>query len=503
LQRYVAATQQTRAVTVLLPFLPEELVNAGVPRAAALLLVKHLGGTRVLQQPDRATPAAAIGRLFGGAAIENDDRDAWLLFPTSRDLRRIAAPVRPVSALIKRFADAAWGRAKRHGRTKFFKLPIKQVVITVAGKRPIRLPLTTDRHGETVVLARLIDAAVANRAQWSIELTVGNEQHGIATLPLQHSALMARRATMAAQDYTTLRGFLLWELPDLLATKLLGRRKAPTARRLQPLTAKTNPMPTYTLTEEMVRGLEPGKYRPYTAGAHVEPGDPDASHGLFIYRKKVEGSPPQVVSAKRLATWLLARDYGRLLRAVGRGEIAVTPDVSPQPKASENPMRRNPTGYFDPPMTDWDFYSDDIFPPDRSVPTNRRNPRRGRRVRRMSPEQRELLSRIGKRAYAIMREKGCDLGLAMRQAWAEARGAVTNPYDWEEEAEPTRWPQHSQWQQVAGAYPPAFAMPPVNRRNPKYDVRRVCQLAKQLKATRGLDHSTAMKLAWKQVKGGR
>jgi len=46
-------------------------------------------------------------------------------------------------------------------------------------------------------------------------------------------------------------------------------------------------------------------------------------------------------------------------------------------------------------------------------------------------------------------------------------------------------------------------MPPVNRRNPKYDVRRVCQLAKQLKATRGLDHSTAMKLAWKQVKGGR
>jgi len=374
LGRYVKETAQQQLPAVFIPLLPGPLVTAGMPKAAALWLVQRLGGTRVLQARLFSSPSAALGRVFGGAALDSNGDASWFYYPDYYDLRQIAGPVRSLAPLLKHLARGAY--RGRHPGGREFTLPIRAAALTLQGKR-VRLPVDVNDF------AGQLDRAVSDKTAWSLHLDVGDAR-GEGSVDLQHSILSRERGSSQRRDYTTLRGFTLWELPDLLATQLSPKRTK--------------------------RG---SRLRPFA------PTQKNPSSGETTMGKKNSSWPLDALS-----------------------------DI------------------------DSYYFSDDVFPPERSIPVNRRNPRKkkkaaakkarkpaARKARKvtMPAARKAQLSRVMKKAHAIIREQGCDMGKAMRAAWKSE--GKKNPR--------VKWPRYDRYQQVAGAYAPTIEYPPVNRRNPK------------------------------------
>jgi len=169
-----------------------------------------------------------------------------------------------------------------------------------------------------------------------------------------------------------------------------------------------------------------------------------------------------------------------------------------------------PVGIFQ--QNDWYYYSDDAFPPDRSVPVNRRNPRRKGKGRKTSAKQaawRKKFGDITRLAREIQIERDCRYGDAFREARQRIEGGSRgNPGRYASSNDQrVSWPRYDEYQQVWGAYGPSVAQPPVNRRNParknsKYDMKAIGKFSKQLRR-QGYDASTAMKMAWAAAKSGK
>ncbi|MAH47890.1 hypothetical protein CMI37_18860 [Candidatus Pacearchaeota archaeon] len=412
-----------------IPVNPDKLIAAGVPKRAAKILSHALGGESVPLRHPRSSMLGRVSRILGGAPLvfpTDDWKEAEPFFSlTGVSLRSVRGEeARGVRAFI--------GQWKKRGRLPLLGAAFRQ------GGRVIPLELESRQDFQ----ARLEGLGPGE----SVLLVLGTSEDHVQ-LELQHSVLVGPQGSGPLPDYTTLRGFSLEELPAILARKVISPRRKRKGRRAQPLKAKKNPVATLTLTPEVQR-MEPGSWLPYTLGAKVVPGNPDASVGKVVYRSMKKGAQPKVVSARRLASWLKVAQYGRRISVDAKGRKAKPPIPALEEAASLNPSRRNPqmarkkypvyhseTLSGDPtlnkltdwyyPGTIWDWYEEGEYGPyNVSVPVNRRNPRKG-----MSPAARARVSRVMKRAQAIIVQQGCSMSKAMKQAWAEEKGlkAAANP----------------------------------------------------------------------------
>jgi hypothetical protein len=492
--------------TVVLPYSPAPLVKAGVPEEAAEVIAARYGGRLLFIKPKKP-PSSLVGRariFFGGALLDfrsptegaragtvGADGSAWFDF-SGVNLHSLRGPVRDLTKWISRavkWKKGGRGHPRRVGKkVRRQELPLLSFRV-VGPEGVVQVPVD---EGESAFFE---DLAAAERRPWSaVELVVGRADDA-RTIKLQHSVLTAPQGSGPLPDYTTLQGLSLQDFPGVVARLVTSPRKRRRGRqrtRSNPR-ARSNPVATYTLTAEMTEGLEPGDYRPYTPDASLE-----ARRGKFIYNSKSKGI--QVVSAKRLASWLelpLRRDLAGARRAsqdLRRAEPALELVSNPShvrksTMAKRRRTRKNPgplylssdSGlnrgskdfYF--PGTVWDYYDEGRFSPAESVPVNRRNPaKKKKKSKAPSAKQKAWqaeFKRLSAEARAWQRQKGCSL----KEAWADiyAGRATANPRARAisrgmrpRNVVGANWPRRPEYADTYGPYGHDLNLP-VNRRNPR------------------------------------
>ena len=422
--------------SVQIPHKTRPLEDAGIPRAAARFLVKKMGGTHITIRLPTAPEdyyddvLKRITRLFGDASYAKDVGDSLGFNLAGASLRRVRGPVRASPGMRKLLARLKGkSRPKRAVVQRQF-LPIRE--IRIGNKVVYPSPEETDNPlGD---LRRAVRAATKG-SRWTLFLTVGDVEP-FQTVKLQHSVLFGPKGAAYLPDYTTLRGFSLPELSSIIARKVLSEDRR--ARSDTP--AKKNPVSTVVLTPDQIEGLEVGDARLYKRGI-----TPDRD--LYIYNSKKRG--PQVVTAKRLKTWLalpFRRDAASARRMQEDERRADTPLSSTPLLVAANPRRNPPmpkyplyhdevlstdptlnrlTDYYYP-GTIWDYYEEGAFGQyNVSVPVNRRNPskRKGQK-KGLSEKSRAKFRRVATRAQQIAKASGCDFSSAMREAWREEKSGA-------------------------------------------------------------------------------
>lgn len=492
-----------------LPDSPRKLILAGVPEVAAILLVLKLAGRWVaVKKEDVFDVHEAITRIFGGYPLRvgiRDREDAYFDLGTagsSGTLRGFRGPAR--TSRIKNLVD--YYRSKAHTG----ELPVESITV-IRGNRAIGIPFNKGEAAFDVAL----EAAVQGPPSWLVRIVLGRAGAPREQIDLQHSVLAASAGTQRVPDYVELQGITLQELPRLLARQIVSPRKSRKGRQRSPYpSARSNPMPSYTLPADIKERMTPGSWLPYTLGSVVVPGNPEASSGKVVYWSTKPGAAPQVTSAARVAAWMNVAQRGQQISKLAKGEgakppIAALVETPPAslPQTLSNPARipamarrhtrRNPdtTSDFNEPFvapwekqypvysdkslstdmvlnrlseyyypgTAWDYYAEGSYGPSESSPVNRRNPRPPRTAKEKA--SRERASRVLTRAQAIAKASGCDFQAAVRAAWAEIKGqrAAANPLIYQGLDHGPYWPD-IEYEQRIGAY--GTDIIPPNRRNP-------------------------------------
>jgi len=527
---YAMSSGQPAGLPIALPPRPGPLVAAGVPPAAAKLLLKPRQGTHV-RAVARKKPASDLNErllaIFGLVPLQVNHEIAGVPQGTyfdlsGRDLRRVRSTElhrrsQPgvkdsiVDLMVQLRGPKRPKKARRP--TTRQRLYVWKVQVDYTDGRKKEIPLRS-QHGFWTAL----DAATRNRNDWTLVIDLGDKASP-RTLRLQHSVFSGPTGAAVLPDYTTLRGLALPELALALAQRLVAPRKRRRGRRQDPLSAKTNPVSTYTLTAEMTAGMKEGDARPYTPGATLDP-----PQGQFIYWSKRKG--PQVVSAARLASWAQVARRGRQIHQLATDEATLVPVThnprSPQRKttmARRRKTRRNPqmqstdlglssnrtlnkyTDWYYP-GTAWDYYEAGEYDQyNSSVPVNRRNPRRqltqkqilagfggkaaqakARSAKRNSGARKNRAYKEHSTSVHQYRDSGHkanaskamgfkhDFGISLKEAWAHVKGGTTptrgNPRRVGGSRSAGYWPRHSPYSQVLGPYGASAPLSP-SRRNPR------------------------------------
>lgn len=98
------------------------------------------------------------------------------------------------------------------------------------------------------------------------------------------------------------------------------------------------------LSSPKIKNMKPGTWIPLTFDAKVVPGRPDLSQGEVLYLSKKPGARPQVVSARRLASWLRIAEIGKKVHQLAqstRKDKAEEKEVV-EVAAANNPRRADP-----------------------------------------------------------------------------------------------------------------------------------------------------------------
>ena len=147
------------------------------------------------------------------------------------------------------------------------------------------------------------------------------------------------------------------------------------------------------------------------------------------------------------------------------------------------------------PGLDFYFFSDDVFPPNSTIPVNRRNPKKAKKAKatRKRRTARKNPSVHQRNAAAAMALKNAE-GITLKEAWAIVKG---NPH--------TSWPRYDRYQMVEGAYGPTIESPPVNRRNPKKAKKRGARKNPDAAKAMRMMHNEGitLKQAWRRIKKNR
>lgn len=488
-----------------LPESPTKLIMAGMPEEAARLLALKLGGQWVSRTKSLDfDPHEAIVRLFGGYALliggEDQPGAYFNLDSTTADLRNFRGTIR--SEAVKNLF-----RHYKRVNARSQILPVESIVL-LDGKRIIPLPL---RAGP-LAFDEALHRETSRRKNWTLRITLGQTVGPQLSVDLQHSELQAAAGEGRGTDYVDLQGLPLHELARILARQIAKPRRSRHGRRTPPFpSARSNPMPTYTLPTDIKQRMKPGSWIPYSLGAVVVPGKPEDSTGKVVYWSTKPGAEPQVTTAARVAAWMTVAEKGHKLSQLSRGADArplipalvetqeETALTNPRriPTMARHRSRRNPdtTSDFNEPFiapwekmypvysdkslstdmalnrlseyyypgTAWDYYAEGSYGPAESYPVNRRNPRPPRTAKEKAARARA--SQVLTRAQAIAKASGCDFQAAVRAAWAEIKGqrAAANPLIYQSLHPGPYWPR-VEYEQRIGAYG-TDVLPP-NRRNP-------------------------------------
>ncbi len=236
-------------LTVVIPLQPYLLLQAGVPKAAATLLVRKLGGRQVWMHPqaERLSARARFKKLFAGADITfpPPNRDTAVLDLGEADLRRLSGRLRdflPSLLALRR------------------KNPMQLILsMTSTDLRGTVTPLIPNHSEEDLELD--LEEAVQGPGQVTLVLGTPGD---LLTLKLQHSKLRPRVERDQEPDYTTLQGFSLLELPAVLAQKVVsgrrkrrGRKRGPSTRqnpKLQrtPMAKRSRKNPSHSYNDDVL-----------------------------------------------------------------------------------------------------------------------------------------------------------------------------------------------------------------------------------------------------------
>jgi hypothetical protein len=533
---YAQRTGQPDKGPVVLPARPAGLIEAGVPAAAAVALTRPRQGVRLRtlrRHKGNPTLMERFLAVFGLLALRvnhdlNGVNQGTYFDLTGRDLRRVRTKElhaktqeehpRSIVALMTQLRGPLRPKKKRTPVSQQ-RLYVWDVRVVYADGRQTSIPLTAQHE-----FWDALNYATERRKDWTLVLQVGAES-APRTIKLQHSVFFGPAGEEELPDYTTLRGLALPELAHILAQQLADPRKRRRGRQLPPLQAKTNPVPTYVLTDEMTAGMEEGDSRPYSAGATRSP-----PHGQFIYKNARGGL--QVVSAKRLLSWKRLGERNLEAKHLLAEQAASAATTNPRSLERRPKMaRRNPrkslglssnrrlnkpdlqTGLHYP-GTVWDYYELGEFQSGQStVPVNRRNPSskkkkartlsraqlaagfggkaakaRANQGRANPPKRRTSHSKSVHRykdpthkanaKLAMSYKHGANISLS--EAWGHvkagttprATGALNNPrrlgtagYASSRQHGRDYWPRHSPYSQVQGPYGASSPISPA-RRNP-------------------------------------
>lgn len=462
-----------------LPESPRRLLMAGMPEEAAQLLVLKLGGQWISRSRDQESDLhEAIVRIFGGYSLrigsEIDPNAYFDLSSRTADLRNLQGPGRreDVKKLFQLYKKLSKGSER---------LPVQRIVL-LNRRNQIILPI----HKGLSAFAERLKAETSKRRDWTLRLTLGRTIGPLLDVDLQHSELQAAAGEGRVTDYVGLQGLPLPELARVLARQTAKPRRARRGRRTSPFpSARSNPMPTYTLPPDIKQRMKPGSWIAYSLGAVVVPGRPDESTGKVVYLSTKPGAEPQVTTAARVAAWLTVAEKGHKLSQLSRGAEArplipalagqqegprllpernIEPQVTTTARAAANPRRiptmarhrsrRNPdttSDFNEPLVAPWEkmypVYSDKSLSTDMAL--NRLSeyyypgtawdyyaegsygPSESSPVNRRNPRpprsakekaSRAQASRVLTRAQQIAKASGCDFQAAVRAAWAEIKG---------------------------------------------------------------------------------
>jgi hypothetical protein len=252
----------------------------------------------------------------------------------------------------------------------------------------------------------------------------------------EHSKLKGFEALPSPADYKSLQNVSLADLPSLLVR--LARRKKRKGRQLNllsnPDSTRANQNPMTETPENSLLQLVFDKAFSDNPTLVPVPGKPGRVYWPVTKLSTVGGAKTRVplglkdVDAAQAGTWLN--------RAAGARRHPVRSISVPNSTLKENPMSNN--DYW------MRQYQQGPFGPESDIPTARRNAKgKGRKVRKarkaMSPERKALLTSVGTRTQQILaQDPSCDMSYAMSVAWDEVKKremsrtrpgrAVSNPW---------------------------------------------------------------------------
>ena len=275
------------------------LVAAGVPEAAARLLVRKQRGKNIPVEAEKPPITALITSLLGGAVLRSDEKGAWfdLSDPTFK-LSKLRGEGKALKPLLE---EAKWGKGwekktewkKEKGKPAYPKVLISSAQI---GRTPVKL---LSKLGEA--LKKL--SAKKSPQTLILKLRVPGTGGMTADFELQHSVLARREGASIRPDYTTLQGLTLRELPYVLSRKVLSPRKKRKGRQTTPLKTnpsrkpmarrkktRRNPAPLY-LSNEPLLNKDSFYYYPGTSWQYDEAGD--FGHGSSVPTNRRNPAPPK------------------------------------------------------------------------------------------------------------------------------------------------------------------------------------------------------------------
>jgi hypothetical protein len=430
----------------------EKLVREGVPEEAAKELSRKRGGAELRLKSQKPLLSASIRRIVNGdVSVLTPKGDKLLFYAEQVHLRYLPREVRPFVQEVRGFQRT---ETEKHRLSR--QIGPDGKVVRLADGTPELGPPKRKRQ-ETQQTEIYVSVSLVRASGQVVKLPVGEGKWPVAfdtlakntagvvtvrvelysprlqkslTLNLQHSKLFGEDARTGRTDYSSLEGFTLPEIAAILARKKFSPRRKLKGRTrdLYTPTAKTNPLPTFTLTPDDLKGPAISLGGRDRDGKVIPPGTqvPEMGPGTWkpygvknaIYWGTKEDADPKVVSRKRLDTWLTVARYGAKISSEARGgreEAAQQqPDSLPFPSstslATRNPsrlsLRNNPMPTFPKyeadylanashlnrateayyPGTMWDYYKRGEFGAEVAVPVNRRNPK-APKARKTSPAQ--------------------------------------------------------------------------------------------------------------------
>ena len=436
---------------ILLPQRFEPLEEAGVPPDAAKDLTRLLGGAEIPRMPVMEKLSSKLSKILGKPNLITDGEKLFF-FSENVDLRNVPRRHRDVRAFIAE-AQGYTKTESQRGAQKQARGPAGEPLFYDDGS-PMLQPKVARRMESFntkvwVSVDLLLLPLLEGQPDRRVPLPVGERSWPVAfdtaaekvrnvnqvqvvlkklsrsgdllgdtlVLYLQHSKLFGVDAGSRQVDYDSLRDLSLPQIAARLAQQKFSKRRRLKGRTREPYTfeAKTNPLPTYTLTAADLDGpahsLDGGEVDEMGPGTYKNYGN-----GKFIYWGTKKGSQPKVVSAERLHTWMTVAKYGAKISQAAAGGVrsvlrpmqesgsANLPFPLPRSLAANNPLstrknemsrnrytpqeafpkyseeylentdhlNRQTSVYY--PGTVWDYYKTGAFGPESSVAVNRRNP---------------------------------------------------------------------------------------------------------------------------------
>jgi hypothetical protein len=417
IQRY-RETQTEGAFGLSVPDTPWPLIEAGMPEKEARILVKRAPRAFF---PDVPSPDARQLLLAKTSLLTDIAKELrGLPFVRASEISVPGDDRRGLGRLVEVGIAGAGGQFEVVATDEDIKEQIDQYKESIGRSRPYRFSEDGPRF-ITMFFGEVQTKAEALRARWGIPSVVVelwfaglDEPFEVPFSGGEHSKSGATPGSRAGVKYKKLQNVNLSDLPRLLVR--LANRKKRKGRRLPPLSARTNPSMDSTMQQ-----LDAFVLSEQEAGRLVPvPGKPGRVYWYSQRRKQLTET-----TETRARSWLAIAATGKasstkLREAANQAYIEEGLDrgrslPAPRPRqiTTSQPLRENPMSYED----DYWFaqYSKSPYGARRSVPTARRNGRKGK----ANPQAKQAMH-----LYHSGQAR------SLKEAWAMVKGhhAAHNPW---------------------------------------------------------------------------